>query len=132
MLRNFVRIASTLVLAGCAGAQEPARDTADSTASSEETSHTEAHPSAGADADAAESSPAADTTATVVDHAPGGPECNELAKTCHDTGHGDDELGKCHQIGHAGDASVCKKELARCVDLCTKASAKQPKRHHAH
>ncbi len=52
-------------------------------------------------------------------HAPGGAQCQELAKACHDVGHGADEAGKCHQVGHAGDNAACAKEHARCITLCS-------------
>jgi hypothetical protein len=69
---------------------------------------------------AATSAPA--DSAHAGDHAGGPAVCEELAKACHDVGHGPGETGKCHEIGHKGDAQACEKEHDRCLKLCAEAA----------
>lgn len=57
--------------------------------------------------------------------------CEEIAKACHDVGHGPGEAGTCHEIGHKGDATACEKEHHRCIALC-EAAAKGGGAHGGH
>jgi hypothetical protein len=76
-------------------------------------------------------SASASATAQPGSHSGGPAVCEEIAKACHDVGHGPGETGKCHELGHKGDATVCEKEHHRCLALCAEA-AKKGGGHHAH
>ncbi len=80
---------------------------------------------------AASASATAASTAEPGSHSGGPAVCEEIAKACHDVGHGPGETGKCHELGHKGDATVCEKEHHRCLALCAEA-AKKGGGHHGH
>ena len=55
----------------------------------------------------------------IQEDADGNVECSVLAALCHDFDLGTGDLGDiCHDIGHAGDADVCKSMYDECLDLC--------------
>ena len=111
-------IAAALVVPLPACSSPQSSDATEPESTSEPTSVTSAVPTTPPPA----TEPSATATASTHAHAPGGAHCDELAKTCHDVGHGKDEAGKCHEIGHAGDSAACEKEHARCLSVCKKAA----------
>jgi hypothetical protein len=127
--------ASSIVLVfavlGCASSRTSPAPVADPEATTSSDSASTAAPVQTAVATAQPSAAPADS-APAGPHAGGPAVCEELAKACHDVGHGPGETGKCHEIGHKGDVQACEKERDRCLKLCADAAKNAGGHQHKH